>query len=403
MNSDLLFQLVQLHTNANRRTISEFLTDVVPILYESLNVDVIVAYELIPETGGMPRLPAQIEGNLILTDQSPSLLNQLSHLGLLGQLIQRWEMQTYDYDSRGQIISADVSDPYIQFLAGEKIQSTVFLPLGSHQTKLGALLLNYRHSVVQSDPEWKLLEACGVLLGSSLLHIEHQSAVLHAQKSRMATAHTLYNEIANRFKGQIAALESDIGKVLGELGHPIPDVLTIGLAAARLTVFEVMRDLVIQASGDLLVDLRQMTLYKALHTVSAAIERAWPPHQRVAIEIHPIPPVIERQPLPLRQLLYALVLEIVGNAVKHGGPAPSIHVEMSWQDRYLYLRVIDHGHGFDVEKVHLSEHGLGFWQDLVEHRLAGSFQLSSVPGQGTVVVVRIPIIPVRRSYDGSGI
>jgi signal transduction histidine kinase len=83
-------------------------------------------------------------------------------------------------------------------------------------------------------------------------------------------------------------------------------------------------------------------------------------------------------------------------AVKHGSPARYIYVDVSWYDRQVLLQVLDHGCGFDPGQVRLSEHGLGFWRRTIEGQLAGEFRVSSEPGQGTVVVARIPVIPARR-------
>jgi signal transduction histidine kinase len=141
-----------------------------------------------------------------------------------------------------------------------------------------------------------------------------------------------------------------------------------------------------------------MSLWKALNTAVAALKRAWPPQQQVKIDLHPIPVVIERQSLALRQLLYTLVLEAVGNAIKHGGPAPYINIDLNWADNQVYLQIIDHGQGFDRLNVPFSEYGLGFWQMYVCDYLSGEFGVSSQPGFGTVVTATIPVIPARTDH-----
>jgi signal transduction histidine kinase len=74
----------------------------------------------------------------------------------------------------------------------------------------------------------------------------------------------------------------------------------------------------------------------------------------VQIDVDPIPQLIEHQPLPLRELLYTLVLEGLGNAVKHGGPAPYIHIGLRWRNNQINIQIIDHGCGFDRETRPLS-------------------------------------------------
>jgi signal transduction histidine kinase len=208
----------------------------------------------------------------------------------------------------------------------------------------------------------------------------------------MATAHTLYGTIANILKGRLDALEAEVMEAFGE---EAPPHLVTHLEEAKEIAFEGMRDLVIEAAGDLLVDLEKMSLYKSLHTTAVALQRAWPPRQSVQIDIDPIPQIIEQQPLPLRKLLYTLVLEGLGNAVKHGGPAPYIHVGMRWRDSQIYVQIIDHGCGFDQQTRPFSPYGLGYWQQYVSQQLYGTFYVSSQPGFGTVINVQIPILPSR--------
>jgi K+-sensing histidine kinase KdpD len=400
VDSSIIYDLVALHARTDSHTPRTFLAAVAEILEQHLHVDVVICFELIPETGGIPRLPAVCVGPLQDSQDAPTALEELTHTGMIGQLILWWKMHYYEEQKGQNVLNCyrHENDAYSRFMTSEGIQSFVFLPLGPAYAKRGIILLNCRHDDPLPDEEWQAIQACGVLTGSSLAQINHQVYTQRAQQSRMATAHTLYNEIANRFRAQIGALETSIAALVGD-GNCIPPVLADDLRAAKQTVFEVMRDLVIQASGDLLIDLRSMTLAKALNTAIAALERAWLPDQRIAIELAPIPPVIERQPLALRRLLYALVLEALGNAIRHGGPAPYVFIELSWHNRQVCVEVLDHGQGFDARSAELSEHGLGFWQRTITEHLAGTLTVSSKPGHGAVVVAKIPTIPVRRGHD----
>ena len=134
-----------------------------------------------------------------------------------------------------------------------------------------------------------------------------------------------------------------------------------------------------------------MSLEKALRTTAAALRRAWPEGQRVTINISPLQKAIERQPPSLRRLLYALVLEAMGNAIKHGGPAPFVHVDIIWAEGSITVQVIDHGCGFDRQTQPLSPHGLGFWVAYLPH-LGGEFRVASQSGFGTVVTACVPVL-----------
>ncbi len=397
MDGEIIFRLAALLKGDCGAHPRDFLAQAVAALSDHLDRAVVLGYELIPELGGVPRVPPIRAGELSRPEDSARALGEAAHVGVLGSLIHRWEPCYLGEVAVSSLPGGGQAGPdgYRQFLEGEAIQSLAFLPLHGH-TRLGALVLNFRSPHALSDEDWRIIEVCGALIGGQLAHMNRAVRAGSAQKRRMATAHTLYNEIALRFKQQIDTLEVELGQALGSLNVAPPPALTAHLEAAKNTVFELMRDLVIEASGDLLVNLEKMSLYKALNTAAAALERGWPATQKVAIEVQAIPPVIERQSLALRQLLYALALEAMGNAVKHGGPAPFINVELGWHDRHVYVEIIDHGQGFDVEAVPFSPHGLGFWQEYVVEQLAGSFNVSSDPGLGTVVYARIPVIPVWR-------
>ena len=386
--------LIDLHGPDSPAPPQTRLTNAAAMMNQYLKADLVVAYELIPETGGVPRRRPACQGNWLLPEPSQRLLETDSHRGAVSRFIADWQ-PLYEEDAPlwQQTHQTDQSH-YAQFIQYEAIQSFVFLPVAGQQTKLAALLFNFRNKRNINNDERHILRACTEMIGSHM--IQRLPGMGQAPKKHKAIAHTLYGKVAVIFKGQLDALEIEIRQALTDDLSP---QLLEHLQGARNTVFESMRNLVIDASGDLLVDLQTMSLWKSLNTAVAALKRAWPPHQQVKIDLHPIPIVIERQSLALRQLLYTLVLEAVGNAIKHGGPAPYINIDLNWADSEIYLQVIDHGQGFEPQIDQFSEYGLGFWQTYISDNLNGTFRVSSQPGFGTVVTATIPVIPSRKDDD----
>jgi signal transduction histidine kinase len=91
----------------------------------------------------------------------------------------------------------------------------------------------------------------------------------------------------------------------------------------------------------------------------------------------------------IREGLLRIVREAVTNASRHGG-AGSITVGLSRGDG-LCLRVDDDGIGFDVSQARRNPRGFGLTS--MEERargLGGSFGISSEPGGGTQIEVRLP-------------
>lgn len=376
--------LIQLHQPG---TIRELLTRATTIIHQHLQTSISLTYLLIPETGGMPQMPPIIEGAFLAEESLAGMTTVTAYTGALGDLI-RYGQPYFEADALAWSQARSATDlPY--FIQQENIQAFASLPISYKQQKLALLLLAYRQTEAWPQARCQLLEACSWLIGACLA--EAANGIQH-KHNQVAAVHTLYGNMANMLKGRLDALEAEIKQAFGQT---VPPHLETRLQAAKELAFEEMRHLVIEAASHLLVDLDKMTLYKSLHTTAAALQRAWPSRQTVQIEIDPIPQMIEQQPLLLRKLLYTLVLEGLGNAVKHGGPAPYIHVGMRWRQSQIYIQIIDHGCGFELQTRPFSPYGLGYWQQYIQQQLHGTFQVSSQPGFGTVINVQIPIISAR--------
>ena len=374
----------------------EILKNAAKPICKHFGADIVVGYCLNPETGGVPqaRMPPIFEGTLRHPTTAEEVLRDVKPKGLLRNLIRRWEpsfLRPEDLEPALQY-SPSNEDGYAQFIQSEGITSCYVMPLEHEEARLGFLVCNYRDHNAFNPEHLPLFEICRMLVASHLAQVYRTHTVLHVEKSRKAIAHTRYGEVASIFRAQIQSLENDLRLVLGK---NIPSQLAHRFREAKGTVFDMMRNLVIEAAGDLLVELQEMSLSKALTTTAAALCRAWPSSSRVSIIIHEIPPIIEKQPYKIRRLLYAFALEAMGNAIKHAGPPPYIGVDMRWYEpkEQIIVLVLDHGKGFDTKTVQLSSNGLGFWKDYLEEHLEGEFKLKSSPEYGTVVEAKFPIIP----------
>lgn len=363
------------------------LTHIAQTLQTVFQTDLVVAYELIPETGGVPRLPPICVGSLQQPQIAHAALANASHIGMLGDFIRHGQMVAESDAASWCEMTRETAD-YSQFIDCEHITSFLFIPLRWEQINLSALFLNYRRPMSLQDLPMGDMETVAPLLSLAYSSVAASMSSHQNLHKRMAMAHTYYGGAVAMFKGQVDALQAEVERTLES---PLPLPLRTQLDSLKHTVFDVMRNLVIDVSGDVLVDLEQMSLEKALRTTAAALRRAWPEGRQVNIDISPLPKVIERQPQQLRRLLYALVLEAMGNAIKHGGPAPFVHVDIIWEGGGITVQVIDHGCGFDRKNQSLSTHGLGFWMTYLPH-LGGEFRVASQVGFGTVVTAYLPVL-----------
>ena len=90
--------------------------------------------------------------------------------------------------------------------------------------------------------------------------------------------------------------------------------------------------------------------------------------------------------------VFRIVQELVFNAIKHAR-ATLLTVEVIIKNDHVVMSVKDNGQGFPIEKV--QEVGIGLSSIRVKTALLnGKFQLSSLPGQGTSIEVKIPLNPI---------
>jgi two-component system sensor histidine kinase UhpB len=102
----------------------------------------------------------------------------------------------------------------------------------------------------------------------------------------------------------------------------------------------------------------------------------------------------ERLPSEIETALYRIVQEGLTNSARHAG-ATQVSVDVTERDGIAHVRLHDDGRGFDAHapvKKPANEGGLGLMG--MRERvmlLDGQLQITSQPGQGTTIVVTIPL------------
>ncbi|WP_243292643.1 sensor histidine kinase [Bacillus sp. FJAT-47783] len=88
--------------------------------------------------------------------------------------------------------------------------------------------------------------------------------------------------------------------------------------------------------------------------------------------------------------MFRILQEAVSNTLRHA-KATTLDVLLIVRDQVAILRVVDDGVGFNVEEVKTTSYGL---QTMRERALeiGGNFQVVSLPGKGTRLEVKIPIL-----------
>ena len=108
-------------------------------------------------------------------------------------------------------------------------------------------------------------------------------------------------------------------------------------------------------------------------------------------DVHIEADAYEPQPMNIEQVLFRIAQESLNNASKHAG-ASRIDVELAVEDGNVRLVVRDDGGGFNVSDPQIRAHRLGITS--MEERadeLGGRLRIESAKGEGTRVVLEVPI------------
>ncbi len=106
-------------------------------------------------------------------------------------------------------------------------------------------------------------------------------------------------------------------------------------------------------------------------------------------EVEPLPP-------PVNSTLFRITQEAINNIIRHS-QANTVEINLYRQRNNILLEVIDDGQGFDLnqereEALKLHHLGLLGMQERAE-LVGGKTELSSVPGQGTKILINVPCDP----------
>lgn len=249
-------------------------------------------------------------------------------------------------------------------------------------------LLNDQISRYQGAPMGPVLIASfEILLAAALRSVLHQQQVNYALmlSNRNAQFHVLRAQLNPHFLfNSLNLISSEIENnpaLATELIDKLSDLMRGALAATE------------RPSISLGEELALLEQYLEIQQARFGPRLQFHINRNGAPPTLPVPPMIS-QPL-------------VENAIKHG-IAPlkkggTVSVEVNADDEFLRIRVADDGAGCEQGGVKFG-HGLTLVRDSVEMlyandmaRAKNCFEIRSTSGEGTVVILRLPIAPVSES------
>ncbi|MDQ3256733.1 MAG: histidine kinase [Acidobacteriota bacterium] len=212
---------------------------------------------------------------------------------------------------------------------------------------------------------------------SRVTRMKRQHAAVLDERSRIARE--IHDTLAQGFAGISIQLEA-IKHMLKVAPDRVPEHLELTRELVRSGLTEARRSI----RGLRSQTLEGSDLAAALASIPKQLRASTP----VQIEVRGTP---RRLPQTVENNLLRIAQECFTNAVKHAH-AERIRIELSFDSRYVRLRVQDDGCGFDAQTLPSSadEHfGLLGMRERVE-QLGGQFVLRTAPGAGTEISATIP-------------
>ncbi|MBZ5619308.1 MAG: hypothetical protein LAQ69_11385 [Acidobacteriia bacterium] len=226
-----------------------------------------------------------------------------------------------------------------------------------------------------------MLAACAwAVYQLRLRQIRYRFALVLEERARLARE--IHDTLAQGFVGISSQLDA-VAMCLADQTTPARTFLDLARRMARHSLTEARRSV---------MDLRASALEG--QDLAAALEsgtRMWTAGSGVGVDVD-ITGTPGALPQEMEQHLLRIAQEAVANALKHAG-ASKISVKLHMEAGKLYLRIQDNGRGFEEDGVFASRgghFGLIGMRERAE-RLGGELQLSSHPGEGTEVEVKVPL------------
>lgn len=261
------------------------------------------------------------------------------------------------------------------------VKSLVVAPLRKEERWLGSLLLWTRDPVPVTKRYLRVIDSVA------------------SQASLLVDSHRLFREAEYRAgleeRNRLAReIHDGLAQTLGYLKLRTTQLtrwLQAGAAERALQGIDEIRRLLDEAYVDAREAIDGLRADPGATQLETWLQQVYQEFE-VLSNVRVIPSAVPEVDLPpeVRAQLLRIIQEALGNIRKH---ANAEHAWIDWEldDHWLQFRIRDDGCGFDPADVPpISRHGLRIMRERAE-LLGADFQIASGDGQGTEVVVRLPL------------
>ena len=204
----------------------------------------------------------------------------------------------------------------------------------------------------------------------------------HLQNTREEERGNLARALHDEFGSLLTAAKLDVARLKSQLSSVMPD------AETRLSHLNSTLNNIVVMTRTIVENLRPSSLtHLGLNSSLEILAREFEKQHNLTITVDLDNVEISEN---TQLAVYRLVQESLTNISKY---AKAKHVTLSLQnfDTYFSVQVNDEGVGFDINKVDGTHHGLLGMKHRIE-ALGGKLVITSAPGNGTLILARIPKI-----------
>lgn len=260
------------------------------------------------------------------------------------------------------------------FIEREKIKSNVIMRLMNNGQCVGILFLNFRSARMVTEWEKKRYFSFAHLAALAIQKMQLQQHVIQKEKNDMSNLihDILIGDTLGLFK-ILKSIDLSSDNMSGDKLQKRIDLAIDATEHLHNDIRWINRLLKENSSDDLMLELDKLfVLFQQVFKVNAKTK--WTGDTRL------ISPTLTRE-------LFIVIREALTNAVRHGR-AKNIVVTGTLKPSDLNATITDDGVGFDPKQVKRMN-GLLSMKYRVEE-LGGSFKLTSNPGKGTKIAVKVP-------------
>ncbi len=273
-------------------------------------------------------------------------------------------------------------------LIAEGIRSFVHLPISVDNKTVGVFNVGFTKPHLLGDDTVRLFAAlaqrASISIANMLLFEQTKDLAVMEERNRLA------RDLHDSAKQKAFAALAQIGAARGVLNGN-GERASLHLYEAENLVSDVIQELTFLVQEIYPVALQE----KGLAAVLREYVYEW--ENRTDIKVNLTLEGEQRLPLNIEQAIYRVTQEALANVARHSR-ASRVDVSLLYHDSALTLSVADNGRGFDVG---LKGQGLGLRS--IRERVGsihGSVQVHSLPGQGTKIIVQVPIRSEERGVHG---